>query len=60
MALLNSLVKKGEWFALKYFVLIGGCFFKTFIKTILNNTAFIFKGKIFVNSLLNVVSLKPL
>ena len=30
MALLNSLVTKGEWFARKYFVLIGACLFKTF------------------------------
>ena len=64
MALLNSLTTKGEWFARKYFVLIGACLFKTFKKLFMENSVFllsrIFKSKIFVNSLLNFVSLKPL
>ena len=45
MALLNSLVTKGEWFARKYFVLIGACLFKTFKKNILekfNISAFMY------------------
>ena len=64
MALLNSLVAKGKWFAHKHFVLIGACLFKTFKKIFLKNSIFllslIFKSKIFVNSVLNFGSLKTL
>ena len=45
MALLNSLVTKGGWFARNYFVLIGACLFKTIKKMFLKNSIFFFHAE---------------
>ena len=45
MALLNSLVTKGGWFARKYFVLIGACLFNTIKKMFLKNSIFFFHAE---------------
>ena len=55
MALFNSLAAKGEWFARKYFILIGVCLFKTFKKIFLKISIFLLKYRVYKG-----FSLKPL